>query len=189
MAPTRRRLTARVRGQVKKTLINLALFQLGWLVCVLGGNVYAVVFTVLALVLHQWLVLDDRREWMLIGVIVLGGCLWDIAMAQFGVIRFANALPVGIPLWLVCLWFLFATTFMHSLAWMRRYLWLAVPLAGVLGPASYWMGANLTESELRAPLMTSLLIMAAGWAILFPCGIYYAANLRQKSESAVVESR
>jgi hypothetical protein len=31
--------------------------------------------------------------------------------------------------------------------------------------------------------------MAAGWAFLVPCGIYFAANLRQKSESAVVESR
>ena len=110
MAPTRRRLIVGVFEQVKKTLINLALFQLGWLVCVLGGNVYAAVFTVLALLLHQWLVLDNRREWMLIAVIVLGGCLWDIAMAQFGVVRFANALPLGIPLWLVCLWVLFATT-------------------------------------------------------------------------------
>jgi hypothetical protein len=173
----------------KKILINLALFQLGWPVCVLGGNVYAVVFTVLALLLHQWLVLDNRREWMLIGIIVLCGCLWDIAMAQFGVILFTNALPVGIPLWLVCLWFLFATTFMHSLLWMRRYLWLAALLAGVLGPASYWMGTNLTDAELRAPMMASLSIMAAGWAFLVPCGIYYAANLRQKSESAVVESR
>lgn len=174
---------------MKKTLINLALFQLGWLACVLGGNVYAVIFTVLALLLHQWLVLDSRREWMLIGIIVLCGCLWDIAMAQFGVIRFANALPVGIPIWLVCLWLLFATTFMHSLLWMHRYLWLAALLAGGFGPASYWMGANLTDSELRAPLMTSLAIMAAGWAFLFPCGIYYAANLAKKGGSAAVESR
>jgi len=170
---------------MKKTLINFALFQLGWLVCVFGGNVYALLFTTLALLLHHWLVLDDRREWMLIAAIVLCGCLWDIAMAQFGVIRFADAMPVGIPLWLVCLWLLFSTTFMHSLLWLRRHLWLAVPLGAVFGPASYWFGANLTEAELRLPVIESLAIMAAGWALLFPCGIYYAARL----ESANAEPR
>ena len=178
MAAKRRCLIPRVCGQVKKTLINLALFQSGWLVCVLGGDIYAILFTLPALLLHQWLVLDNRREWRLIGVIVSGGCLWDIAMAQFGVIRFADAMLVGIPLWLVCLWLLFATTFMHSLLWLRRYLWLAIPLAAVFGPASYWFGANLTDSELRLPVIESLAIMAAGWALLFPCGIYYAAKFK-----------
>jgi hypothetical protein len=174
---------------VKNKLINLALFQLGWLVCVLGGNVYAVVFTLLALSLHQWLIVDNNREWTLIGAIVLCGCLWDIAMVQFGVIRFTSTLPVGIPLWLACLWLLFATTFMHSLLWMRRYLWLAAIMAAVLGPMSYWFGANLTDAELRLPVIASLAIMAAGWAVLFPCGIYYAAYLRQKSDSIALESR
>ncbi|MDB4583707.1 DUF2878 domain-containing protein, partial [Draconibacterium sp.] len=69
---------------MKKTLINLALFQSGWLVCVLGGDIYAILFTVPALLLHQWLILDNRLEWKLIGVIVLCGCVWDVAMAQFG---------------------------------------------------------------------------------------------------------
>lgn len=163
---------------MKKALINFALFQLGWLVCVLGGDVYAILFTLPALLLHQWLILDNPREWTLIGVIVLCGGLWDIAMAQFGVISYADAMPVGIPLWLICLWLLFATTFVHSLLWLRRYLWLAVPLAAVFGPASYWFGTNLTEAELRLPVIESLAIMAAGWALLFPCGIYYAARLK-----------
>jgi hypothetical protein len=170
---------------VKKTLINLALFQLGWLVCVLGGNLYAVAFTLAALLLHRWLVLDDPREWKLIGVIVLAGCLWDAALAYSGVIRYADASVVGIPLWLVCLWLLFATTFMHSLLWLRRCLWLAAPLAALLGPVSYWFGSNLTEAELRAPLLASLAIMAAGWALLFPAGIYLAARL----DSTPVEAR
>ena len=174
---------------MKKTLINLALFQLGWMVCVLGGNVYAAVFTLLALLLHQWLILIDWREWKLIGIVVLGGCLWDIAMAQGGVIHYPDAMSVGIPFWLVCLWALFATTFMHSLVWLRRYLWLAVPLGGVFGPLSYWFGANLSDAELRAPVIGSLAIMAGGWALLFPWGIYYASNYRQEVEATAVESR
>lgn len=162
---------------MKKTLINLALFQLGWLVCVLGGSLYAIAFTLPALLLHRWLVLDNPREWKLIGVVVLAGCLWDAAMAYGGVIRYADGLVLGIPPWLVCLWLLFATTFMHSLLWLRRYLWLAAVLAAVLGPASYWLGSSLAAAELRAPLPVSLAIMAAGWALLFPGGIYLAARL------------
>jgi hypothetical protein len=166
-----------VRKAVKKTLINLALFQLGWLVCVLGGNLFAVAFTLVALLLHQWLVLDNPREWVLIGVIMLAGCLWDAAMAHSGVIRYTDGFVLGIPLWLVCLWLLFATTFMHSLLWLRRYLWLAAALAAGLGPLSYWFGCNLTEAELRAPLPGSLAIMAVGWALLFPTGIYFAGKV------------
>jgi hypothetical protein len=174
---------------MKKPLINLALFQLGWLVCVLGGNIYAAVFTSLALLIHGWLILDDRREWKLIAVIVFCGCLWDISMAQIGVIHFTDTMIAGIPLWLVCLWLLFATTFRHSLLWLRRYLWLAVPLGGVFGPLSYWFGADLAEVELRAPVFASLAIMAAGWAVLFPCGIYYASTFATNSKLPDMEAR
>jgi len=177
VASALRCLNARVCRALKKTLINLALFQFGWLVCVLGGNAYAVAFTLIALLLHRWLVVENPREWKLIAGIVFGGCLWDVALAQSGVIRYGDDLVAGIPLWLICLWILFATTFMHSLLWLRRFPWLAAALAGVLGPASYWFGSNLTEAELRAPVLASLAIMAAGWALLFPAGIYVAGRL------------
>ena len=163
---------------MRKALINIALFQVGWLVCVLGGNLYAVIFTLGALLLHQWLVLDDAREWKLIGLVIVCGCLWDAALTQAGVITYADALPGGIPLWLVCLWLLFATTFMHALFWMRNFLWLAVPLAAVFGPASYWVGASLSDAALSEPVLIPLAIMAAGWALLFPLGIYFAGKLK-----------
>lgn len=163
---------------MKKILINLALFQVGWLVCVVGGDLYAVAFTLAALLIHNWLVLSSIGEWKLIGIVAVIGCLWDILMAQTGVITYADAVLPGIPIWLVCLWLLFATTFMHGLFWMHRYLWLAALFAATLGPLSYWLGTSLTEAQLGPPVMTSLAIMAAGWALLFPCGIYYAGKLK-----------
>ncbi|MDH3630738.1 MAG: DUF2878 domain-containing protein [Gammaproteobacteria bacterium] len=163
---------------MKKILINLALFQIGWFVCVMGGDIYAVIFTIAALFIHNWLVLSNFVEWKLIGIVVVVGCLWDMLMAQTGVIQYGDTLVLGIPLWLVCLWVLFATTFMHGLFWMNRHLLLAVIFAAVLGPASYWLGSNLTDAELGLPLMTSMLIMAIGWALLFPFGIYYAGRLK-----------
>ena len=169
---------------MKKTLINLGLFQLGWMVCVLGGNLYAVVYTLLALSLHYWLVLDDQREWRLIAAVVVVGCLWDIAMAQSGVIRYGGGWLAGIPPWLVCLWVLFATTFMHSLRWLRSFPWLAAVLAATLGPASYWFGANIADAELRTPLWGSLGFMAMGWALLFPLGLVCSARLHTDKESS-----
>jgi len=163
---------------VKKILLNLALFQIGWLVCVIGGNFYAFAFTMVALLLHSWLVLGSHVEWKLIGCVVLVGCLWDMVMAQTGVISYADAGLLGIPLWLICLWLLFATTFMHSLFWLRQRLWLAALFAALLGPASYWAGSNLSTAQLAQPMLNSLAIMAAGWALLFPCGIYYAGKLK-----------
>ena len=163
---------------MKKILLNLTLFQIGWLVCVIGGNLYAVAFTLFALLLHNWLVLSSRTEWKLIAAVVVVGCLWDMTMANTGVISYADANLLGIPIWLICLWLLFATTFMHGLLWMQRYLWLAVIFAGLLGPASYWFGSQLADASFGLPLATSLAIMAAGWAVLFPCGIYYAGRLK-----------
>ena len=163
---------------MKKILINLALFQAGWAVCVIGGNLYAIAFTLPALLLHGWLVVDSRNEWKLIGIVALIGCLWDIAMAQTGVIHYADATPAGIPLWLVCLWILFATTFSHGLFWLNRFPWLAAVFAALLGPASYWLGSQLTEAWFGLSLFTSLSIMAVGWGVLFPCGMHYAGRLK-----------
>ena len=163
---------------MKKILINLALFQIGWFVCVVGGDIYAVAFTLASLIIHNWLVLSSPAEWKLIGIVVVVGCLWDVLMVQTGVISYSDPTLLGIPIWLLCLWLLFATTFMHSLLWMNRQLPLAMVFAAVMGPASYWLGSNLTDAELGPPLQTSLLVMAVGWALLFPCGIYYAGRLK-----------
>ena len=57
-------------------------------------------------------------------------------------------------------------------------LWLAAVFAAVMGPASYWFGTSLTEAQLGLPILTSLAIMAVGWGLLFPCGIYYAGKLK-----------
>ena len=80
---------------------------------------------------------------------------------------------------MICLWILFATTFMHALSWLTRYLWLALVLAAVLGPASYWLGSELSDASLGTPILTSMIVMAAGWAILFPSGIYLTRRYQQ----------
>ena len=157
---------------MQKNILNLVIFQVGWLVCVIGGNLYALSYTVLALLLHSIWVLERKSEWQLIALITVVGCLWDILMTQTDLIVFADPVFAGLPVWLACLWILFATTFLHVLAWFRRHLWVAAIAAAVFAPASYWVGVQLGGAIFAAPVLISLLVMAIGWAALFAAGLY-----------------
>jgi len=157
---------------MKHKVLNLVIFQAGWVVCVVGGDIYALAFTAVALLIHHFYVLHKTAEWQLIILVATVGCLWDMLMVFAGMVYYPDSVFLGIPLWLVCLWLLFATTFLHSLRWLNRYLWLALVFAAVLGPASYWSGSELSEASLGVPVLTSLAVMAVGWAALFPAGIY-----------------
>lgn len=159
---------------MKKNLLNALVFQIGWFLCVLGGNLVATIYTALALVFHHYFIFSRPRQWIVLFAVATIGCLVDIALVKGGIITFADADILGIPLWLVCLWILFATTFEHCLGWLRRHPWLAMVLAAVLGPSSYWFGAGLSGATISPPLETSLAIMAMAWALLFPAGIYFA---------------
>jgi len=163
---------------MKKIILNLLIFQVGWLVCVLGGNVYALIYTPLALAFHHWFVLSRASEWPVVAMITATGCLWDALMAFSGVINYDNTDLLGLPIWLICLWVLFATTFHHSLRWLASHLWLAAIFAAVFGPFSYWAGSQMSDANIGLPLISSLLIIAAGWSLLFPAGLYIAGKSR-----------
>ena len=123
--------------------------------------------------------LEKNSEWPLIAIVTVIGSLWDMLMALSGMVYYADSGFLGIPVWLICLWVLFATTFMHALSWLSRYLSVAAVFAAVLGPASYWIGSELNDAYLGTPVLTSLLVMAVGWATLFPAGIYLTRRYQQ----------
>ena len=157
---------------MKKKLLNLAIFQVGWMVCVLGGNAYAIAYTAIALLIHQRFVLEKNSEWQLVAIVTVVGSFWDFLMVQNKMFYYTDAGFLGIPIWLICLWVLFATTFMHALSWLRNYLWIAAACAAIMGPLSYWFGSELSDAYFGAPILISLVVMAVGWSTLFPAGIY-----------------
>lgn len=163
---------------MKKNILNILVFQIGWLLCVIGGNLVAMIYTALALLFHHRFIVTQASEWRILLLIALGGLLLDSFMVAIGVMHFNVNDFAGLPIWLMCLWLLFATTFQHGLGWLRRYLWLATLAAALFGPMSYWLGANLTEASIATPVPTSLAIMAMAWALLFPAGIYLANQSR-----------
>ncbi|ARN76298.1 hypothetical protein BST96_04430 [Oceanicoccus sagamiensis] len=162
-----------MKGAANKKLLNAALFQLGWFACVLGGDVVAFVVTVAILCIHELFIVNKRFEWPLITIIALTGFVVDNALTQFGVFSFQSPSLLYIPLWLLCLWVLFATTLNHSLGWLKERLWLAALLGAISGPMSYLAGSKLADVALSTPPLFSMLCISLCWAILLPAFYYY----------------
>jgi hypothetical protein len=151
-----------------KMLLNGLLFQLGWFACVLGGDSWALIATTIIFVVHQVFFVTKNSEWLGISAIVFIGFIVDNMLAYFQVFQFQSATLFNIPIWLLCIWALFAATLVHSLSWLRQNLLLSIVLAAFAGPASYLAGSKLASVILLDPLWISLLPIAICWSILMP---------------------
>lgn len=159
-------------------VVNAVLFQLGWLACVLGGDAVAVGMLAAILFCHFGLVYRGEHEWRLIAIVGLLGVLCDSLLALAGVLVFDKPSLGLIPVWLACLWLIFATTLRHSLAWLERRLWLAALLGALAGPSSYIAGARLADVGFASQPLLSPLLLSLIWALLLP-GLYWlSARLR-----------
>lgn len=161
-----------VRG-LKAVLLNAAMFQIGWFLCILGGNAIALVYTLVAILVHAKYLLFCSREWYLLIAITLLGFCWDSALQAFGLISFSGG-GVFIPVWLACLWLLFATSILHSFAWLQHRLLLASILGAVAGPLSYFAGGKLGAAIFYEPSSLPLLVIAGGWAVILPLCLYFS---------------
>ncbi len=154
-------------------LLNVLLFEAGWLACVIGGSGIAL-FVVPPLLLGHWYWLArGAREWQGIALGTALGVSVDSALHAAGVFVFSGAFVVdgvalGVPLWLGLLWLLFLTTFNHALRWLRGRLWLATLLGALGGPSSYLAGVYLGAAGFGLSTLPALLLLAAVWAVLTP---------------------
>lgn len=165
---------------MKPATINFVIFQLGWFACVLGGDLVALLCVLAALAIHHRYVLSTPFEYLSIVLISAAGIAWDSLLAAANILVFPQSTATGLPLWLILLWLLFATTFHHCFAWMQKYLLPSTLAGAVFGPLSYLAGSRLGEAEIAEPVMQSLLIMALGWAVIFPAGLILAQKVGQK---------
>lgn len=148
--------------------LNLLAFQAGWFATVLGaahGLPWLGPIAVLAaVVLHLMLTTQRLSELKLLAVALILGLIFEQALLDAGLVSYPGD-PDGVPLWMLALWPLFATTLNVSLAWFKPRLGLAA-LAGTLaGPLAYASGETLGAIRLHGP---ALWLLAAGWALVFP---------------------
>ncbi|PWE45416.1 DUF2878 domain-containing protein [Pseudomonas prosekii] len=157
-------------------LVNAALFQLGWFACVLGGDSLWLWVAVAVLVIHLLWISRWVDEGRLILSAVLLGTTVDSTLRWLGVFEFTDVAPL-IPLWLMLLWALLATTLRHCLQWSAKPWWLASLLGAVGGPLSYYAGSQLAGVQFPYGQVVTLLGLGVLWALLFPALHFMAQRL------------
>jgi hypothetical protein len=156
-------------------MVNLAIYQAAWFICVLGEN--SLLWLALLLVgLH--FVLSPRRksDLYLVLVVVPAGVAIDATLKALGLFNF-SATGFPIPWWLIVIWLTLATLPNHSLAWMQHRLLLSSALAAIGGPAAYLAGERLGVATLNWDLHLSLGVLALVWALFWPLVMYLAGRL------------
>ncbi|OEC38466.1 hypothetical protein A7D27_21890 [Pseudomonas sp. 1D4] len=157
--------------------LNALAFQGGWFACVFASQHPLLLLVPLgALALHLSLVAHWRQELPLVAAVALLGAALDSLLLNLGLFDFAGESRWA-PLWLILLWALLATTLRHCLAWSARPLWLSALLGALGGPLSYYAGARLADVGLPLGQVTSLALLAAIWALVFPLLHTLAARL------------
>lgn len=162
---------------MKNTIYNAVVFNASWLACVLGGSWVAVPVAVVVITVHLYFFSDDNKsEAGLIFVVLLLGVVVDSLFIRSGILISPDG-GLWPPLWLICLWGLFATTLNHSLKWFQTRTIVSVILGGVAGALTYLAGTRLTDFALREPALLSLAVMFLAWCLVFPFCLLLARNL------------
>lgn len=162
---------------MKKTMINFAGFQLGWLACVLGGaNAMPWTGPSLAIVIltwHLWQANAWKKELALVAIITLAGTLFDQTLLWLGWIQYpSTSAPAWlIPVWMITLWALFSSTLNVSLRWMRGRRLTAMLFGFIGGPLAYIAGQQLGAMELVA-YNNMLVALAIGWGLMMPAMLW-----------------
>ncbi|MCB2216322.1 DUF2878 domain-containing protein [Desulfofustis glycolicus] len=163
-------------------LVNLAIYNVVWLICVLGGNSLA--WLGLVLVAGHFLISPNRRRDALLATAVLTvGVMTDGILHTIGFFTFIpDQFPI--PFWLAVIWLALATLPNHSLSWMKRRPVLSALFGALGGPLAYWGGARLGAATLNWPLLESLLLLAVVWGLLWPL-IMLLSSLNDKKKIRV----
>lgn len=141
-------------------ITNALLFQVGWFVCILWGNLAAILFTVPALVFHFITSATRLADVVAVIIAVTIGIIHDSVLIHTGHIVFVESTIIP-PLWIMCLWALLGITLNHSMQWIySRPLWSAL-LGAISGPLSYLAGVELSAAEWSSPRLEIVPIMAA----------------------------
>ena len=150
-----------------KPLANAVLFQCGWFACVLGGDSLWLLVGVAVLAVHLLWISSWSEEGQVILAVTLLGTVIDTALRAFGVFHFSLPGPL-VPVWLILLWALLATTLRHCLAWSAQPWWRASLLGAVGGPLSYYAGSQLAGVSFGYGTVATLLGLALLWGMIFP---------------------
>jgi len=168
--------------KVPVNIINVVLFNISWFAIVLSQSaLLAPMIVAIHLWLH-WLVMGKGKdELRLIGGVTLCGVIVDQLLFKAGVFNLAGE-PAMAPLWLSCLWPVFASTLMHSFVVFQNRIALSVVCGALGGALSYIAGVRMSAVDFASPLWGPL-VLAVMWAFMFPLLMQIAARLQNRRDS------
>ena len=154
--------------------LNAIAFQIAWFACVLGAVYGApwigVGVTLAVIALHLSRAHAKAIELKLILAAGLVGIIGEGTLMASGIVSYTEPGPVPFlpPIWLIALWFGFATLMNVSMAWMKNRYALAAVLGLLFGPLSYIAGEKLGGMTIHEPRMIGIAAIATMWAVAMP---------------------
>jgi hypothetical protein len=156
-------------------LLNLVLFQIGWVITVSGagkgfwwaGPISLLVLAAVTFKLTPW----PRTDLALVCVACLIGLAVDTAYIQLGLLRFAEPVPfMGLaPIWILGMWMSFALTLNHSMRYFKQHPGLAAMFGLVGGPLAYFVASrNFGAAEMLAAPWLVYGSIGVVWAVVTP---------------------
>lgn len=163
-------------------LWNIVAFNIIWFGLIFIGNGFIPIAAIM-LCIHIWQFQAFKSEILLICLVATIGILLDTSLVYAGIFTFPNT--IGIPFWLTVLWFCFACTIRHSLAFLANSKLMQLVFGALLAPLSYLAGANLSVVQLSPSLAVSYLILACLWGPLMVLIFALSRWLQAAGESHV----
>ena len=178
--------SSRLLGSASAKVVNVLMFNAAWFAILLTQSSFiAPVIVILSLFAHFQVMGKGKPELLLIAGVTSLGFVIDQALFGTGVFNLAGKAALA-PLWLTCLWPVFATTLMHAFDWLQGKLILSSVVGAVGGCLSYIAGARLTLIDFGSALWGPLII-AALWAIIFPLFLKISEKITEASSSDAKE--
>lgn len=160
-------------------IINFVGFQVSWFAAVISAanNAPWIGVAVITLIVFVHLLRSEYpyNELVLIMLIGLLGGLLDSVFVFFQWVSY----PSGhihenlTAYWIIAMWMSFATTLNISMAWLKKYKFLAVLLGFIGGPSTYYAGYNLGGINF-INFDAAMVALAFGWAVIIPPLLYLA---------------
>ena len=158
-------------------IINAAFFQAGWFICIICSG-YCLLITVLILLVHFYKVEEKGKEILFVTCAAIIGFGMDMLAYRSGILGFSEP---GFPLFLLCIWFLFATTLGHSMKGLMTSKW-AVPAAALV-PVSYLAGQSFGKIYYNMPNVINIILHCFMWAFyLLLIKLYFKSSTHQRIE-------
>lgn len=169
-------------------LVYAVAFQAGWFVCILAGNLASVIYTLLFLVAHFWLLLYNkahnnrhlfvRKEVLWVMIVLCLGAIVETIYFSAGFLYigtpknlFAQALLP--PIWLLCIWIIFSLALRTCLSFLFYKPTLSYLACIIFVPANYYAGAKLNNDvNINEPYLLSLALMTLIWILCLWCLIH-----------------